>query len=219
MDINAKLKRKWVMMFQSNKIGYVALILALVIMGSFGAARKQANTVELLTIPASQTVIISGPIMSDPTGLVNAIHTIATSGKTVYILIDSPGGSAEIGVVIIAAMLATKSTVVTVCLSTCASMAAIIHQYGTKRLMIFGSSLMFHDAQVKLEGYITHVQAKLKVSIELLNMLYTPIAVKAGMPLATLLTKLPGELWLNSQEAQLQSFSDGTVSLYIKGEE
>src|SRR5258706_433270 len=64
------------------------------------------------------------------------ILTLGKDAKPMTLVINSPGGSVIDGAEIISAIEAAKGPVNTLCVQICASMAAMIHQYGAQRLML-----------------------------------------------------------------------------------
>lgn len=102
--------------------------------------------VKYLNLVEDQTVEIYGEINESSEAIAQKITSLAAKGKPIYLLINSPGGSVMDGALIISAIEASKAPVYTICTQLCASMAALIHQYGHTRYMVDRSILMFHPA-------------------------------------------------------------------------
>ena len=110
------------------------------------------RTVDLTSIGHDPFILLYGPIMQNGNEIARLITETAKKGSPIYLLIDSPGGSVITGASVVSAIEAAQVPVYTVCLQLCASMAAIIHQYGSQRLMVDRSFLMFHNARGGFEG-------------------------------------------------------------------
>ena len=91
----------------------------------------------------------------------SSILTLGSSPEPMYVFIDSPGGSVLSGAQIISAIQAAKGPVNTLCVGICASMAAMIHQFGTNRLVLDRSFLMFHPASGGAEGEVDKMYSRL----------------------------------------------------------
>lgn len=67
------------------------------------------------------------------------------SSDAIVLLIDSPGGSVDAGMVICDVIKSVKSPVITVCMSQAYSMGAVIFLQGDERIMLEHSKVMIHD--------------------------------------------------------------------------
>jgi ATP-dependent Clp protease protease subunit len=83
------------------------------------------------------------------------------SNSPILLFINSGGGSAEAGGLIVDAIEASRRPVYTICVSFCASMAAIVHSYGAKRIVFPRAVLMWHNPSVRLSGDVSHLNQEL----------------------------------------------------------
>lgn len=72
--------------------------------------------------------------------------------KPIYLYISSDGGDALIGNQILSAIKCSKTPIVTVGMTTCASMASYILAAGTKRYAFANTVILYHDGQT---GYVS----------------------------------------------------------------
>lgn len=161
-------------------------------------------------------VILFGPIGRNAIDVANAIKKAASEHKTIWLLIDSPGGSVISGAQIVTAIESAGVEVNTVCITICASMAAIIHQYGTNRYMVDRSLLMFHEAAGGVEGTVPQMISQLKTMNRYIEKMVGFIARRAGMSFQELDSKLAAELWIDAEDSLQQHFSDGTINVYFE---
>lgn len=172
------------------------------------------ETPSFIDLTGESIVLLLGPIRHNTKEVAMAIKQAAREGKRVWLLIDSPGGSVIAGAQIVTAIETAGVEVNTVCLSLCASMAAIIHQYGTNRYMVDRSFLMFHEASGGAEGTVPQMLSQLTTMNRYINKMLAQIAKRAGMTFKEFDSKLAAELWLDAEESLQQKFSDGMLNVY-----
>lgn len=82
------------------------------------------------------------------------------NGKAYRFVICSPGGNVISGMKLYStlASIAAKRPLITVASGICASMATVIHQAGSKRIIEPGCSYMIHDVSGEMFGSITSMQ-------------------------------------------------------------
>lgn len=166
-----------------------------------------------LKINMDNTVLVFGVINESAVQIANKIGTLSDSATPIVLLINSPGGSVLDGAQIVSAIEASKAPVYTVCLQFCASMAAIIHQYGNKRLMVDRSMLMMHNAAGGFEGTFPQINSRFSVFTRFMYKMDAKIAARAGLTLDTFLNMQASELWLDAEDSVAKKFADGLVSL------
>lgn len=171
------------------------------------------KTVSTLHVDAQNSVILVGEVGADSARIAQEIIKKTRENKAVYLLINSPGGSVLDGAQIISAMQSSKVPVNTVCLQICASMAAMIHQYGSQRMMIDRSVLMFHDAAGGLQGYFPHMKSRLKMLDSYITKLNLDISSRAKVSLKEFEAAEHDELWMDAEDAQARNFNDKIVSV------
>jgi ATP-dependent protease ClpP protease subunit len=92
-------------------------------------------------------------------------------------------------------------------------MAAIIHQYGAKRMMADRSILMFHDAAGGVEGTLPQMMSRLAAINSFVTKMDSFIAARSGQKLDAFLTKIRSEVWLDAEDSTAQHYNDEIVSV------
>ena len=150
----------------------------------------------------NRVVYIYGEINEASAPLVaEQILKFSESSEPMYIFIDSPGGSVISGAAIISAMEAAKGPVNTVCIQLCASMAAMIHQYGTNRLMLNRAFLMFHPASGGVEGEVDKAFSRLSTMRRFIGKMEENVASRSKISYEEYKRKSGVELWIDSEDA------------------
>lgn len=158
-------------------------------------------------------VVLYGPIYDNGNDVAEAIKTASAKGEDVYLLIDSPGGSVITGGAIISAMEASPVPVHTVCLQLCASMGAMIHQYGAKRYTVNRSLLMFHDAAGGFQGPFQQVVSRVNMINRYVNKMFAHVAKRTGQQYKDFMLKIGPEIWVDGEDAVAQKYSDGLINI------
>jgi len=180
------------------------------------AIKVKATTLKELNLDDSRQVYVYGVI--DETTAPTVAQQILELGKDpspINILINSPGGSVLDGAEIISAMQAAKGPVNTVCVQICASMAAMIHSYGTKRLMIDRSLVMFHPATGGVEGEVDKMYSRLGSLKDYIGDMELNAANRAGMDYHDYKAHSGIEMWLSARDAIKGGFADEIV--FVRG--
>lgn len=162
---------------------------------------------------ASQIILLDTQVSNSSVDDVIAQLEVARKNgeETVYLLLDSPGGSVLAGAKLIAYMEASSMKINTVCVGICASMAAQIHQVGKKRLMQDKSILMFHPASGGSQGTIEQMLSLTKTIQLYVDRLDAKIAKRVGIDYKTFKSRIVNELWIEAQDALAEKFTDGIV--------
>jgi len=149
---------------------------------------------------------------------VNKLKDLGDSDEPIYILLDSPGGSVLDGATLISQMEATRAPIYTVCVKLCASMAAVIHQYGTKRYMLDRAILMFHPASGGARGQVPNMISQLNTLTRYVAKSDAYIMNRAGIPKAEYKALIAYELWIDGEDAVAKHLADKLVALNYKYE-
>lgn len=179
-------------------------------------APTKKKVISLILTP-EETVFLNGEIGAEAVVVAQEISQKALNGKPLYLVINSPGGSVLDGAQIVSAIQASPVPVYTICQSLCASMAAIIHQSGAKRLMVDRSILMFHDAAGGVQGTFPQIKDRFEFFNSYVMKMDSEIARRAGLTLPEFLAKLNPECWRDAEDSLREHFSDGYVSLVFNG--
>lgn len=135
--------------------------------------------------------------------------------KSIYLLLDSPGGSVYDGGRLIAAMGASKAPVYTVVTGLAASMAAIITEYGKERYMLDRTTLMFHPAsmQVMMSGEVDKLISRLQYGQTEINKMDVHTAQRSGQTYTEFKAKTEREYWTDAEDALHDHLIDAIVDL------
>lgn len=176
-------------------------------------SKKQVYDV---TLNDSNTVILTGAIGEQSISVAQEITSKSKRGP-IFLLINSPGGSVLDGVQIVSAVQAATHPVYTVCLQICASMASIIFEMGTKRLMVDRSVLMFHEAAGGLQGPFNQMKTRLNFFNRFVNKMDYEIATRIGLDPDVFRSQLANEIWLDAEDSIKQNYADKLVNVNIQG--
>lgn len=144
--------------------------------------------------------------------VIRGIRDLQNSSEPIYLLLDSPGGSVIDGAQILSTMEASKAPIYTICLKMCASMAFVIHQYGTKRMAVNRSILMAHPASGGVNpGQIPNLVSLLKTMTNYIDKMDAHIAKRAGLDITVFHNMIAHELWLDAEDATRLKFNDELV--------
>lgn len=176
---------------------------------------KTKKILKTISIKSSNTVFLDTEVnYSSVERVVSELKKL--DGKVngpIYLLIDSPGGSIIDGAAILSQMEGMKTPVYTVCIRMCASMAAVIHQYGKKRLALDRSLLMFHPASGGVRGQIPNMLSLLKMVQRYYGKMNTYIIKRSGIDANKFAQLTAYELWLEADDAKALNFVDDIVHI------
>lgn len=169
------------------------------------------------TLNVERTIALFGEVESNSVDYVISRILVmeAESTKPIYLLISSPGGSVFDGERLLSVMESSRAPVHTVCISLCASMAAIIHQYGVQRLALDRSVLMFHDASGGLSGEVKKMQSMLNLIAYKLERTDRYIAKRSGMSYEEFASLHKYDLWIEAIPAKKIGLVDKIISLKL----
>jgi ATP-dependent Clp protease protease subunit len=169
--------------------------------------------IKTLDLTDANVVLVYGPIMGNGNEIAEHIKTASQKQEPVYVLIDSPGGSVLTGGAIVSAIEASSVPVYTVCLQLCASMGAMIHQYGTKRYTASRSILMFHDASGGFFGPFQQVASQMNMIARFVNKMFANAAKRSGQNYKDFVSKIGSEVWVDGEDAVTLKYSDSVVNV------
>jgi ATP-dependent Clp protease protease subunit len=167
-----------------------------------------------ISVPAERTIIVAGEIGRNAIKASQEVQFLnLESNDPIYIILDSPGGSVVDGNMLVSAIEASKAPVYTICHRMCASMAAVIHQYGTKRMMIDRSILMFHPASAGTQGTVEQMKSFSDFLNAYINKTERYIAKRSKMDYDTYKARIQAEVWIDAEDSTLEGFNDEIVSI------
>lgn len=176
--------------------------------------KANVKSIKMLDIDLSRSIAIMGPIMNNAvlaSQLIVAMNKV-DSKKPIHLLIDSPGGSVVDGAMLVNAIQQSKAPVYTVCMEMCASMAAIIHQYGAKRYVLDRTLLLFHPATVSYAGDVDRIKSFISQIQSYTNKMEVEVATRLGLSFVAYKNLAATELWIDSEQALKSKYVDGLVS-------
>jgi ATP-dependent Clp protease protease subunit len=172
-----------------------------------------AKAIKTLKINPARVVLIKEPIDEYSEKHIDTIMRLGKSSEPIVVLIDSPGGNVLVGEQIVTAMESAHGPVYTVCLKMCASMGAIIHQYGTKRFALDRSVLMFHDASAGTSGRVNEMLSLLEFIKRKLEKTNRYIVSRSKVSYEELMNLEANNYWLDAEEAKEKGFVDELVRI------
>jgi ATP-dependent Clp protease, protease subunit len=173
---------------------------------------NKKKTIKVLSINSSRTLTVYGQVTQETEEVGRQVTALSKKSKEpIVILIDSPGGSILSGEKVVSAIEASRADVYTVCVGMCASMAAIIHAYGTKRLATDRAILMYHDASAMVGGRVGEMLSILNLIRRKLDKTNHYIANRSRLSYQELLSLGANNFWIDSEDAMEKGLVDGLV--------
>ncbi len=173
------------------------------------------KTIKQLDLTDKKVLTLYGVVGDESYALAKAITDLGRSGEPIYLLINSPGGSVLDGALIVSAIEGSRVPVYTICEQLCASMLFIIHQYGTKRLMVDRAILMAHPAAGGVEGTLQQMQSRLGTISRYVDKFDAQIAKRAGLTLDQFKPMTVSEMWIDAEDATARKFNDEIVNVRL----
>lgn len=178
--------------------------------------QPETKTVKTLKVDPKRTVTIDFPI-GYYEHLDNAVkkqlNELGNSKEPIYVLLNSPGGSVDVGNEFVSLMQAADGPVYTVCVGLCASMAAIILEHGTKRFALDRSTIMFHDASGGARGSLGEMNSILQFYRRGIEKTNRYIAERSSMKYETFMELQKDNLWIDAEDAKSLNLIDDLVRL------
>jgi ATP-dependent Clp protease protease subunit len=172
----------------------------------------------------NNTILLEGKIDENSSNaVINELNTLAKDNKSkeLYLLLSSPGGSVLDGAKIISKMESLQKLgikVNTVCLDLCASMAAVIHSYGTKRLAINRSVLMYHPASGMTAGQLENMLSLLNTLKRYVDKFNNNIVSRSKLSKSEFDQKSAFGFWIDAEDALGSGLVDEIVDIAYKPE-
>jgi ATP-dependent Clp protease protease subunit len=172
----------------------------------------------------NNTILLEGKIDENSANFViNELNTLAKDNKNkeLYLLLSSPGGSVLDGAKIISKMESLQKLgikVHTICLDLCASMAAVIHSYGTKRLAINRSVLMYHPASGMTAGQLENMLSLLNTLKRYVDKFNNNIVSRSKLSKSEFDQKTAFGFWIDAEDALVSGLVDEIVDITYKPE-
>ena len=124
--------------------------------------------------------------------------------KDITLYINSPGGYVSAGLVIYDTMQHVRPNIATICIGSCASMAAVLLAAGTKgkRYALPHSRIMLHQPSGAATGQSTDIQITAKEIIRTKDTLTEIVAKHTGKPVDEVREKTDRDFYMSPEEAK-----------------
>jgi ATP-dependent Clp protease protease subunit len=131
--------------------------------------------------------------------------------KTIYLEINSPGGSIADGMSIINTIEHINSSVYTVISGQACSMAALISICGDKRLIYANSYWMQHSTSDIVGDYINYIKDRTKFLCEFEHRTEKMLKNRTKLTTNDMMKIRTGELWLSSEQCMNKGVVDEVI--------
>lgn len=180
--------------------------------------KPQTGVLELKDIDLNKghTVYLTSQVNTESAKqVIDGIFEGNKKNKPIYLLIDSPGGSVFDGARIISAIQASRNPVYTVCLESCASMAAMILEYGYERYAVDRSVLMFHPASLTtmVNGDLDKIVSKFLFLKRYIDKMDYYVATRSGSSYDAFKNRSNYEYYIDAEDALAYNLIDDVVRL------
>ena len=124
--------------------------------------------------------------------------------KDITLYINSPGGHVSAGLAIYDTMQHVRPNIATICIGSCASMAAVLLAAGTKgkRYALPHSRIMLHQPSGAATGQSTDIQITAKEIIRTKDTLTEIVAKHTGKPVDEVREKTDRDFYMGPEEAK-----------------
>ena len=164
----------------------------------------------------SRTVYLIGEVGANALDIAAQITQYGQESlDPIFLVESSPGGSVLAGGQIIAAMEASPAPVYTVCHVLCASMAAMIFEYGNKRFIGDRSFLMFHPASGTAEGELDKMVSRMMSMQRYIGKMEAFTSVRAKITFDQYKARAAKEAWIDGEDAVGTGFADTIATVYL----
>lgn len=178
--------------------------------------QTDTKTIKTLKVDPKRTVKIDfaiGFMQALDQAVKDELIELGKSKEPIFVLLDSPGGSVDVGNEFISLMQAADGPVYTVCVGLCASMAAVILEHGTKRFALDRSTIMFHDASGGTRGSLGEMNSILQFYRRAVEKTNRYIAERSSMKYETFMELQKDNLWIDAEDAKTLNLIDDLVRL------
>ena len=174
--------------------------------------------VQTVNASGANIIYLNAPIMSESVQYTIDQLKELGANATVYLVIESPGGSVVDGARLIDYIKFSGQNIITVCDNFCASMAFQIFEVGKRRLMAPKAILMAHPASGEAMGTIENMHELIKMFKLYVDRLDADVAARIGMPYAQFKALVANNIWVETPEALDMKLADGVVYLNVSGQ-
>jgi len=167
-------------------------------------------------VDSDNVVLLEGQIDAMSVApVLSELRERSRSGKPVYLLINSPGGSVIDGMKIVNFIESSKTPIHTVCTQVCASMGFVILQHGTRRMALDRTLLMAHKASFGAQGQLENMLSMLNTVKRYIDKTDLYIARRSGMSFKEFKDLIVNDLWIDSEDALQKHLLDDIISINL----
>ena len=169
--------------------------------------------IQKLVLPSDRTIQLVGVVSENALDVAAKITSLAhVSDMPIYLILSGPGGSVLTGSILISAIQASAAPVYTICDVMCASMDAMIHQYGKKRYITDRTIMMFHPAAAGTDGDVDRMYSMTKFLKRFTTKMEMEVSKRQGITFEQYKEKTQVNLWIDAEDSLKEGISDGTVN-------
>lgn len=173
--------------------------------------------IKQLNIDRNRTLLLAGEVGPNAIDIALTITELnSISNDPIYLIIDSPGGNVLDGAMLISAIQSSEAPVYTICHRFCASMGAMILEYGKERYAIDRSIIMFHEAAGMFQGTFDKVSSRFVAINRYVNKLEKEVSERIGMSFDEYKSRTTSEIWIDSEDAVSENIIDSIVYISFK---
>lgn len=178
----------------------------------------KSKSIKRLSLPTNRLVVLLGQVGPNALDAAAMINNLSQqSSDPIFLILSGPGGSVVTGSMLISAIQASKAPVYTICDVLCASMDAMIHQYGVKRYMTDRTIIMFHPASAGTSGDVDRMYSMSSFLKRYTGKMELEVAKRQGITFEQYKLKTSTELWIDAEDALEENITDGIVSFTLPG--
>ena len=124
--------------------------------------------------------------------------------KDIHLYINSPGGMVTAGLAIYDTMQYIKPDVSTICIGSCASMAAVLLTSGAKgkRLLLPNAEVMIHQPSAGTQGKVTDMEIDVEHFLRITKKLNQILAENTGKTAEEIKDASERDHWMTADEAK-----------------
>ncbi len=158
-------------------------------------------------------IFLSGEINDNVANIIisQLLYLDNQNNEDIYIYINSPGGSITSGMSIYDTINFVKSTVITIGLGMCASMAAFLLASGDKRFALPNTEIMIHQPLGGAQGQATDIKIAAERIIKIKNKLNTILAKKTKQSIEKIQMDTERDNYLDANEALQYGLIDAII--------